>query len=182
MNLKREKIRAMLLYHLKQCHLKQQEIYNKLRLVLNDKASSFSTACNWFNEFENDGTNLTDDLRERRLSTAVTEDNVSAVRLTIETDKRVTTSRFVQPSAIQAFGIASAEPRHPSPVTDDLASSGPALFTREVSKRRQRSSCRGPLTFAVCFIYIDVRVNVVFEKLQFLADNNIPLQKIMLQS
>ncbi|GBP51564.1 hypothetical protein EVAR_34450_1 [Eumeta japonica] len=34
--------------------------------------------------------NLTDDLREGRPSTATTEDNISAVGLMIDTDKRVT--------------------------------------------------------------------------------------------
>ncbi|GBP77557.1 hypothetical protein EVAR_99126_1 [Eumeta japonica] len=40
--------------------------------------------------FERCRTNLTDDLREGRSSTATTDDDIRAVRLMIETDKRVT--------------------------------------------------------------------------------------------
>ncbi|GBP07894.1 hypothetical protein EVAR_78057_1 [Eumeta japonica] len=49
----------------------------------------------WF-KFKRDRTNLTDDLYEEHPSTVTTEDNVSAVRLMIETGKTVTTSRFEQ--------------------------------------------------------------------------------------
>ncbi|GBP50366.1 hypothetical protein EVAR_32611_1 [Eumeta japonica] len=41
-------------------------------------------------EFKDRRTNLTDDLRDGRPSTATTEDDIRAVRLMIETDKRVT--------------------------------------------------------------------------------------------
>ncbi|GBP50033.1 hypothetical protein EVAR_39609_1 [Eumeta japonica] len=40
--------------------------------------------------FKRVGTNLTDDLREGRPSTATTRDNITVLRLTIESDKRVT--------------------------------------------------------------------------------------------
>ncbi|GBP91259.1 hypothetical protein EVAR_66953_1 [Eumeta japonica] len=43
---------------------------------------------NWFNEFKRGRTNLDDNVREGRPSTATTEDNISVVWLMIETDER----------------------------------------------------------------------------------------------
>ncbi|GBP06789.1 hypothetical protein EVAR_92713_1 [Eumeta japonica] len=54
------------------------------------EALSFAIVYNWFNEFTRGHTNLTDDLRDGPPSKATTEDDVSAVRLMIETDKSVT--------------------------------------------------------------------------------------------
>ncbi|GBP87426.1 hypothetical protein EVAR_60687_1 [Eumeta japonica] len=48
---------------------------------------ALATAYKWSNKFKRGRTNLTDDLRERRSSTATTEDNIGATRLMIETDK-----------------------------------------------------------------------------------------------
>lgn len=89
MNLTRENFRAMIFYDFR-CHLSQQESYDRLRLAFHDEAPSRATVYNWFNEFKRGRTNLTDDLREGRPSTATTEDNISVVRRMIETDKRVT--------------------------------------------------------------------------------------------
>ncbi|GBP37906.1 Putative uncharacterized protein FLJ37770 [Eumeta japonica] len=52
--------------------------------------TSLATVYNWFNEFKRGRTNLTDDLRQGRPFMATIEDNISAVRLMIKTDKRVT--------------------------------------------------------------------------------------------
>ncbi|GBP64406.1 hypothetical protein EVAR_43183_1 [Eumeta japonica] len=60
-----------------------------LRLAFHHEAPSLATVHNWFNEFKRDHTNLTDDLREGGSSTATTKD-IRAVRLVMETDKRVT--------------------------------------------------------------------------------------------
>ncbi|GBP58972.1 hypothetical protein EVAR_97347_1 [Eumeta japonica] len=49
-----------------------------------------------FNEFKRGRTDLTEDLREGRPSTATTDDNVSALRLMIETDRRVTYQQRIQ--------------------------------------------------------------------------------------
>lgn len=89
MNLSRENFRAMIFYDFR-CHISQQESYDRLRLAFHDEAPSRATVYNWFNEFKRGRTNLTDDLREGRPSTATTEDNISVVRRMIETDKRVT--------------------------------------------------------------------------------------------
>ncbi|GBP53495.1 hypothetical protein EVAR_49682_1 [Eumeta japonica] len=62
---------------------------DRLRLAFHNKAPYVATVYNWFNEFERGRTNLTDDLREGRSSTATTEDNISAVWFLIETDKIV---------------------------------------------------------------------------------------------
>ncbi|GBP82186.1 hypothetical protein EVAR_62709_1 [Eumeta japonica] len=64
-------------------------------LAFYDEAPSLAIVYNWFNEFKQGRTNLTDDLHDGRPSTATTED-VSAVRLMIETGKRVITSRSGQ--------------------------------------------------------------------------------------
>ncbi|GBP38694.1 hypothetical protein EVAR_22342_1 [Eumeta japonica] len=90
MNLTGEKFRAMIFYDFR-CHfLSQQDSYNRLRLAFCDEAPSLTTVCNWFNEFKRGSTNLTDALHEGRPSTATTEDNISDMRLMIETDKRAT--------------------------------------------------------------------------------------------
>ncbi|GBP33293.1 hypothetical protein EVAR_30881_1 [Eumeta japonica] len=54
-----------------------------------DDTPSLATASNWFNFFKCGGNNVADDLGEGRRSMATTEDNIRAVRLMIETDKRV---------------------------------------------------------------------------------------------
>ncbi|GBP76725.1 hypothetical protein EVAR_11832_1 [Eumeta japonica] len=68
----------------------QQESYNTLRLAFHDEDPSLSTLYNWFILLKRGPTNLTDDLRRGHLSMVTTEDNISAVRPMIETDKRVT--------------------------------------------------------------------------------------------
>ncbi|GBP47860.1 hypothetical protein EVAR_43552_1 [Eumeta japonica] len=55
-----------------------------------DKALILCTLLNWFNEFKRGRTNLIDELCKGRPSMGTTEDDISAVRLMIETDKRVT--------------------------------------------------------------------------------------------
>ncbi|GBP29222.1 Putative uncharacterized protein FLJ37770 [Eumeta japonica] len=56
-------------------------IWNGLWLAFHDEAPPLAAVCNWFNEFKRGRTNLTDDLREGRPSTATTENDISAVRL-----------------------------------------------------------------------------------------------------
>ncbi|GBP49439.1 hypothetical protein EVAR_38207_1 [Eumeta japonica] len=58
-----------------------------LRLGVHDKVPFLATVYNWFKYFVRGRTNLTDDLRGERPSMAMTEDNVSAVRIMMETDK-----------------------------------------------------------------------------------------------
>ncbi|GBP59136.1 hypothetical protein EVAR_44376_1 [Eumeta japonica] len=78
-----------------------------LTLAFYDKAPYLATVCNWFNEFKRGRTNLTVDLREGCRCTATTEDDVSAVRRTTETDKRVT-YQHIQTSL--GIGYPSATP------------------------------------------------------------------------
>ncbi|GBP69797.1 hypothetical protein EVAR_51960_1 [Eumeta japonica] len=47
--------------------------FNKLHLAVHDEVPSLASVDNWFNEFKRGRTNLTDDLRERRPSTAPPE-------------------------------------------------------------------------------------------------------------
>ncbi|GBP81408.1 Putative uncharacterized protein FLJ37770 [Eumeta japonica] len=55
-----------------------------------DVSAALAIVYNWRNELRRGRTKVTDDLREGRPPTATTEDDVSAVRLVVETDKRVT--------------------------------------------------------------------------------------------
>ncbi|GBP28392.1 hypothetical protein EVAR_102965_1 [Eumeta japonica] len=61
-----------------------EECYNRLWLAFHVEASSLATV------YQRGRTNLTDDLPEGLPSTATTEDNINAVRLMMDTDKRVT--------------------------------------------------------------------------------------------
>ncbi|GBP33152.1 hypothetical protein EVAR_14833_1 [Eumeta japonica] len=71
------------------CHLRQQESYNRLPLAFHDTDPYLPTVYNWFNKFKCVRTNLTEDLRDERPSTATLEDKINAIRLMIEIDKRV---------------------------------------------------------------------------------------------
>ncbi|GBP75095.1 Histone-lysine N-methyltransferase SETMAR [Eumeta japonica] len=51
-------------------------------------SSSLATLYNWFIEFKPGSTILTEDLREGHPFTSTTEENISAMRLVIETDRR----------------------------------------------------------------------------------------------
>ncbi|GBP76195.1 hypothetical protein EVAR_54951_1 [Eumeta japonica] len=58
--------------------------------AFHDEAPSLATVNNWLNEFKRGRTNLTDDLREGHTSMATTKDNINAMRIVIEIDKRLT--------------------------------------------------------------------------------------------
>ncbi|GBP51970.1 hypothetical protein EVAR_45819_1 [Eumeta japonica] len=58
--------------------------------LIHDGAPFLANVYNWLNEFKRGPINFSDDLCEGRPSTATIEDNSSAVRLMIETDKRFT--------------------------------------------------------------------------------------------
>lgn len=89
MNLSREHFRAMIFYDFR-CGLNQKQSYERLKLSFDDAAPSLATVYNWFGEFKRNRTQLSDDIREGRPSTAVTEENINAVRLMIEAEKRTT--------------------------------------------------------------------------------------------
>ncbi|GBP92268.1 hypothetical protein EVAR_64057_1 [Eumeta japonica] len=59
------------------------------RPVFHDEAPSAAIVHNWFDWFKSGRTNLTDDLCEGRPSAAMTEDYISAMRLVLETDRRL---------------------------------------------------------------------------------------------
>ncbi|GBP26750.1 Mucin-5B [Eumeta japonica] len=61
-----------------------------------DKAPSLAVVSNWFNEFKHDRPNLTDDLREGRLSTGTTEDKqyYAAIYSAIYADSHTETHLF----------------------------------------------------------------------------------------
>ncbi|GBP63520.1 hypothetical protein EVAR_45680_1 [Eumeta japonica] len=70
-----------------------EEAVEELRLVFRDDAPPLATVYNRFHEFKCDRTNETDDLSEGHPSKMTTE-NISVIRLMIETDKRVTYQRI----------------------------------------------------------------------------------------
>ncbi|GBP94677.1 hypothetical protein EVAR_69791_1 [Eumeta japonica] len=63
--------------------------FSKLSLDLQQTSVGLATVYKWFNEFKCGRINLTDDLRDGDPSKEMAEDNMSVVRLMIETDKRI---------------------------------------------------------------------------------------------
>ncbi|GBP12996.1 hypothetical protein EVAR_79329_1 [Eumeta japonica] len=59
---------------------RQQETNNRLWLVFHDESPFLATAYDLFNEFKRGLTNLADELREERPSTATAEDSISRPR------------------------------------------------------------------------------------------------------
>lgn len=89
MELSREHFRAMIFYDFK-LNLTEQQSHDRLRLAFVDEAPSYSTVFRWFAEFNRGRSSLSDEHREGRPSTAVTTENIDAVRNMIETDRHVT--------------------------------------------------------------------------------------------
>ena len=56
-----------------------QECIEEPKYLFGDKAPSYSTVKNWFNEFNCDRCSLKDEVREGRLKTAVVSENIDAV-------------------------------------------------------------------------------------------------------
>ncbi|GBP49303.1 hypothetical protein EVAR_102246_1 [Eumeta japonica] len=78
------------------CGCSVLEKIDSTSVAFHDETPSVVTVYNWFNELKvvtlnslNHDTDLTDGLREGRSSTATTDDEIIAVWLMIETDKRV---------------------------------------------------------------------------------------------
>ncbi|GBP40727.1 hypothetical protein EVAR_26390_1 [Eumeta japonica] len=71
-----------------------------------------------FYEFKRDRINLNNHLLEERPSTAMTEDNKGAVRLMIETDKRVTYQRIWTSLRIGIFAPSLNQSSMPTSLVD----------------------------------------------------------------
>ncbi|CAH1973066.1 unnamed protein product [Acanthoscelides obtectus] len=89
MELNREHFRAIIYYNF-QKQLSQQECLAELLSVFGNEAPHQSTISHWYEEFERGRVSLSDDPRVGAPKTAVTQENVDAVRKLIIEDRHVT--------------------------------------------------------------------------------------------
>ncbi|CAF4372773.1 unnamed protein product [Rotaria sp. Silwood2] len=79
MNLTREQIRVMIYYDYKK-QLSQEECLESLHKTFDDSCVSRATVYNWFAEFSRGRDHFEDEPRAGRPRTAVTPENIEAVR------------------------------------------------------------------------------------------------------
>ena len=101
MDLSRKPFCSIIFYNFRH-GLSQHECINEFKSIFGYKAPFYSTAKNWFNEFNCRRRSLKDEVREGRPKTAVASDNIYAVRELIMQDCHVT-YRGIEAS----LGIAS---------------------------------------------------------------------------
>lgn len=89
MDLSRENFRAMIFYDYK-CGLTPKLCIDRLQQAFKDEAPSKTSVYRWFTEFESGRTYLSDDFREGRPATAITDENIDLVRNMINADRHVT--------------------------------------------------------------------------------------------
>lgn len=89
MDLTRKDFRAMIFYDFKSS-LSPHECSTRLQNAFGVEAPHLSTVRRWYAEFNRGRVSLDDEFREGRPSTAVTEENVAAVRRLIEENRRIT--------------------------------------------------------------------------------------------
>ena len=89
MELEREHFRAMILYDFK-CYLNESQTLERLTQAFWDFATSRATVFRWFAESKRGRTSLKDEERNRRPTSLVTEENISAVEALIKEDPRRT--------------------------------------------------------------------------------------------
>lgn len=89
MELSREHFRAMIFYDFR-VGLTQQQCIDRLKSAFGDEAPSRSSVFSWYNEFKRGRHSLKDEPREGRPISAVTPENIDAVRKLIEEDRHVT--------------------------------------------------------------------------------------------
>ncbi|CAH2006364.1 unnamed protein product [Acanthoscelides obtectus] len=90
MELNREHFRAIIYYNFHQSQLSQQECLAELLSVFVNEAPHQSTISRWYAEFKRGRVSLSDDPRVGGPKTAVTQENVDAVRKLIIEDRHVT--------------------------------------------------------------------------------------------
>ena len=96
MDLSNEHFRAMIFYDFKY-GLVESDCLKRLQMAFGEKSPTRATVYRWFAEFKRDRTSLSDEFREGRPKTAVTPQNVDAVRSLIMEDSKCTyrlTSNF----------------------------------------------------------------------------------------
>lgn len=91
MELTREQTRLLIWYCFKR-KLPALSAHEELNTTLGDQGPSHATVTRWYREFRNGRVDFQDDPRSGRPPTAVTEENVDAVRNLVEDDPRITES------------------------------------------------------------------------------------------
>ncbi|CAK1598303.1 unnamed protein product [Parnassius mnemosyne] len=89
MELTRENSRAMIYYDFRS-GLTQKQCVDRMISAFGDEAPSKTTIYRWFAEFQRGRVKLSDDPCQGRPKTAVTQENVDAVRKLVEEDRHVT--------------------------------------------------------------------------------------------
>ena len=89
MKLSRENFRTIIFYNFRR-GLSQQQCLTEMISVFGDEAPHQSTIPRWFCEFQRGRTRLSDDPRTGAPKSAVTQENVDAVRLLIKADRHIT--------------------------------------------------------------------------------------------
>lgn len=104
MELSRENFRGMIFYDFTK-GLSQQECFESLKKCFGDRAPTLQTVYNWYNEFKRGRKSLKDEPREGRPKTAVTPENIDAVRELIMQDRHVTYLEIEATLGISATSI-----------------------------------------------------------------------------
>lgn len=89
MELCRTNFRAMIYYDFKS-GLTQKQCEERMVAAFNDEAPAKTTIYRWYSEFQRGRVSLTDEVREGRPKSAVTQENVDVVRRMINEDRHVT--------------------------------------------------------------------------------------------
>lgn len=89
MELNREHFRAIIFHNFRR-GLSRQECFDELNSLYSDKAPSYSTVKNWYNEFNRGRCSIQDESRAGRPKSVVVPEKIDAVRELIKQDRHVT--------------------------------------------------------------------------------------------
>ncbi|GFS88258.1 hypothetical protein NPIL_702731 [Nephila pilipes] len=89
MELNREHFRAIIFHNFRR-GLSRQECFDELNSLYSDKAPSYSTVRNWYNEFNRGRCSIQDESRAGRPKSVVVPEKINAVRELIKQDRHVT--------------------------------------------------------------------------------------------
>ncbi|GFS53078.1 glutamate receptor ionotropic, delta-1 [Nephila pilipes] len=89
MELNREHFRAIIFHNFRR-GLSRQECFDELNSLYSDKAPSYSSVKNWYNEFNRGRCSIQDESRAGRLKSVVVPEKINAVRELIKQDRHVT--------------------------------------------------------------------------------------------
>ncbi|GFT08475.1 metabotropic glutamate receptor [Nephila pilipes] len=89
MELNREHFRAIIFHNFRR-GLSRQECFDELNSLYSDKAPSYSTVKNWYNEFNRGRCSIQDESRVGRPKSVVVPEKINAVRELIKQDRHVT--------------------------------------------------------------------------------------------